>query len=252
MLSLPGSGIEPMLPALAGRLSTPGPPGKSLPSAFTTALHGLTVLSCDEKNRQAPGPWSEMLLVPQPDAFHQALDSHPGDWKRWWLPAHNFSFFRELPTAIWRDGLEDAWKVSSTALGGGPLANGPRHGGAQLASMLQSSPGSRRRQTVSAEPTSQPRFLLCLIVPPHSSHLLLTAYLGEITCTKSYPRLCFQGKKFSTFSSIGITSAAAAAKSLQSCPTLCDPTDGSPPGSPVPGILQARTLEWVAVSFSNA
>ncbi|XP_055287415.1 COMM domain-containing protein 10 isoform X1 [Moschus berezovskii] len=47
-------------------------------------------------------------------------------------------------------------------------------------------------------------------------------------------------------------SAAAAAKSVQSCPTLYNPTDGSPPGSPVPGILQARTLEWVAVSFSNA
>ena len=46
--------------------------------------------------------------------------------------------------------------------------------------------------------------------------------------------------------------AAAAAKSLQSCPTLCDPIDGSPPGSPVLGILQARTLEWVAISFSNA
>ena len=46
--------------------------------------------------------------------------------------------------------------------------------------------------------------------------------------------------------------AAAAAKSLQSCPTLCDPIDGSPPGSPVPGILQARTLEQVAISFSNA
>ena len=46
--------------------------------------------------------------------------------------------------------------------------------------------------------------------------------------------------------------AATAAKSLQSCPTLCDPIDGNPPGSPVPGILQARTLEWVAVSFSNA
>ena len=46
--------------------------------------------------------------------------------------------------------------------------------------------------------------------------------------------------------------AAAAAKSLQSCPTLCDPADGSPPGSPVPGILKARTLEWVAISFSNA
>ena len=46
--------------------------------------------------------------------------------------------------------------------------------------------------------------------------------------------------------------AADAAKLLQSCPTLCDPIDGSPPGSPVPGILQARTLEWVAISFSNA
>ena len=46
--------------------------------------------------------------------------------------------------------------------------------------------------------------------------------------------------------------ADAAVKSLQSCPTLCDPIDGSPPGSPIPGILQGRTLEWVAISFSNA
>ena len=51
---------------------------------------------------------------------------------------------------------------------------------------------------------------------------------------------------------IPTTAAAAAAKLLQSCPTLCDPIDGSPPGSAVPGILQARTLEWVAISFSNA
>ena len=48
------------------------------------------------------------------------------------------------------------------------------------------------------------------------------------------------------------TTAAAAAKSLQSCPTLYDPREGSPPGSPVPGIFQARTLEWVTISFSNA
>ena len=48
------------------------------------------------------------------------------------------------------------------------------------------------------------------------------------------------------------STATAAAKSLQSCPTLCDPRDGSPPGSPIPGILQARTLEWVAISFSKA
>ena len=49
-----------------------------------------------------------------------------------------------------------------------------------------------------------------------------------------------------------LSTAATAAKSLQSCPTLCDPIDGSPPGSPVLGILQARTLEWVAISFSNS
>ena len=49
-----------------------------------------------------------------------------------------------------------------------------------------------------------------------------------------------------------LTVTAVAAKSLQSCPTLCDPTDPSPPGSPIPGIVQARTLEWVAISVSNA
>ena len=48
------------------------------------------------------------------------------------------------------------------------------------------------------------------------------------------------------------TGSPAAAASLQSCPTLCDPIDGSPPGFPIPGILQARTLEWLATSFSNA
>ena len=51
---------------------------------------------------------------------------------------------------------------------------------------------------------------------------------------------------------LAAAAAAAAAKSLQLCPTLCDPIDGSPPGSPVPGILKARTLEWVAISFFNA
>ena len=56
----------------------------------------------------------------------------------------------------------------------------------------------------------------------------------------------------SPFQSSCCVAAAAAAKSRQSCPTLCDPIDGSPPGSPVPGILQARTLEWGATAFSNA
>ena len=55
-----------------------------------------------------------------------------------------------------------------------------------------------------------------------------------------------------TAGSRGLNTAAAAAKLLQSCPTLCDPRDGSPPGSTIPGILQARTLEQVAISFSNA
>ena len=71
------------------------------------------------------------------------------------------------------------------------------------------------------------------------------------------PKYCISDS-FVDYESYSISSkgflptVAAAAKSLQSCPTLCDPTDGSPPGSPVPGILQARILEWVAISFSNA
>ena len=66
--------------------------------------------------------------------------------------------------------------------------------------------------------------------------------------------LCRPLLLYSIFPSVRIflNAAAAAAKSLQSCPTLCDPRDGSPPGSPIPGILQTRTLEWVAISFSNA
>ena len=64
--------------------------------------------------------------------------------------------------------------------------------------------------------------------------------------------LCFKKFKYKVgITSIRSYSAATAANSLQSCPTLCDPIDGSAPGSPIPGILQARTLEWVAISFSN-
>ena len=68
--------------------------------------------------------------------------------------------------------------------------------------------------------------------------------------TIALTRQTFVGKVKPLF--FNMLSAAAAAKLLQSCLTLCDPRDGSPPGSPVPGILQARTLEWVATSFSNA
>ena len=63
---------------------------------------------------------------------------------------------------------------------------------------------------------------------------------------------CTAGRFFTNWAIREAAAAAAAAKSLQSCPTLCDPIDGSPSGSSVPGILRARTLEWVAISFSNA
>ena len=72
------------------------------------------------------------------------------------------------------------------------------------------------------------------------------------TCYRNISKLILQ--KFVRYVIYNISHkllAATAAKSLQSCPTLCDPIDGTPPGSPVPGILQARTLEWVAISFSN-
>ena len=62
----------------------------------------------------------------------------------------------------------------------------------------------------------------------------------------------FKYLKILNFESLRFKDAAATAKSFESCPTLCNPIDGSPSGSPVPGILQARTLEWVAISFSNA
>ena len=65
-------------------------------------------------------------------------------------------------------------------------------------------------------------------------------------------RFSLRRKYYRKIFNLSVGETAAAAKSLQSCPTLCDPTDGSPPGSPIPGILQARTLEWAAISFSNA
>ena len=73
--------------------------------------------------------------------------------------------------------------------------------------------------------------------------IFLTQNPELLYCRQSLYHLSHQGS---------IICICAAAKSLQSCPTLCDPIDGNPPGSPIPGILQARTLEWVAISFSNA
>ena len=79
--------------------------------------------------------------------------------------------------------------------------------------------------------------------------------VSSISCVTFQDFITFQRRQKDGFFpalSCEIIHAAAGAKSLQSCPTLCNPIEGSPPGSPIPGILQARTLEWVAISFSNA
>ena len=87
----------------------------------------------------------------------------------------------------------------------------------------------------------------------------LSALQWGLCITPAMPVKCYQidlgneaNYAFSSITWHRDSPPAAAAKSLQLCPTLCDPIDGSPPGSPVPGILQARTLEWVTISFSNA
>ena len=87
--------------------------------------------------------------------------------------------------------------------------------------------------------------------PHRLQHIRLPCHsLSPRVCSNSYPLESVT--PYSHINIMNILIAAAAAKSLQSCLTLCDPIDGSPPGSTVPGILQARTLEWVAISFSNA
>ena len=95
--------------------------------------------------------------------------------------------------------------------------------------------GSSREEYWSGLPFPSPRDLPDPGIKPRSPALQVDSLPSGPTGKPTYPKY-----------------AAAAAKSLQSCPTLCDPIDSSPPGSPVPGILQARTLEWVAISFSNA
>ena len=86
--------------------------------------------------------------------------------------------------------------------------------------------------------------MLVIIILPRSKRLL-------ISWPQSPSAVILEPKKIKSVT-VSIAAAAAAAKSLQSCLTLCDPIDSSPPGFSVPGILQARTLEWVAISFSNA
>ena len=91
----------------------------------------------------------------------------------------------------------------------------------------------------------------------HSLHRVMVVKIHLETCLTRRKRLLISWLQ-SPSAAISVpkyllwNTAGAAAKSLQSCPTLCDPRDGSPPGSPVPGFLQARTLEWAAISFSNA
>ena len=87
------------------------------------------------------------------------------------------------------------------------------------------------------------------MLPPYVS---AQAPIGSHTSSESNSLVKPYGQNPPLPLSISSPAAAAAAKAFQSCPTLCDPIDGSPPGSPVPGILQARTLEWIAISFSNA
>ena len=91
-------------------------------------------------------------------------------------------------------------------------------------------------------PLEIPAFLWCLGL---CGLRLLTS---QTTSHRSTCKRCWKSQP----DHLVLTNAAATAKSFQSCPTLCDPIDGSPPGSIIPGILQARTLEWVAISFSNA
>ena len=109
----------------------------------------------------------------------------------------------------------------------------PRDGGAWWAAVYGVAPSRTRLKRLSSS----------------SSNVMEHAF--SIICLTIHSTLHIQAvSRFYTIEEKA--AAAAAAKSLQSCPTLCDPIDGSPPGSPVPGILQARTLEWVAISFSSA
>ena len=85
-----------------------------------------------------------------------------------------------------------------------------------------------------------------------SSHVSATVNSAAVNFDVHVSFLILFFSRYVTRNGIEWSYAAAAVKSLQSCPTLCDPIEGSPPGYPVPGILQARTVEWVAISFSNA
>ena len=103
------------------------------------------------------------------------------------------------------------------------------------------------------KPPSSWGFSLCLsLLCPQPSSLVLCVQSISKSCRLHCSHPYHHPRHAGTMLFLTWVTAAAAAKSLQSCPTLCDPIDGSPAGSPIPGILPARTLEWVAVSFFNA
>ena len=100
------------------------------------------------------------------------------------------------------------------------------------------------------KPIFMPKQVMCSVRESSWTYGVVWAQLRSNNCRLAVLEKISGGCM--TWSGVSKMHAAAAAKSLQSCATLCDPIDGSPPGSPVPGTLQARTLEWVAISFSNA
>ena len=109
-----------------------------------------------------------------------------------------------------------------------------------------------KKYSVDMQFGTEERYILKRCKSPLVSHLFcFFPVISTVSRVSSTPRkLCREA--FSVLAPMRTWAAATAAKPLQSCLTLCDPIDSSPPGFPVPGILQARTLEWVAISFSNA
>ena len=123
------------------------------------------------------------------------------------------------------------------------LRNSPKNETKQISWYTDESPGFKKlynRNTESHETLQESLEVTCILNARTKIHLK-TSGAAHLFCSNSR---YYKGMSAAT--------AAAAAKSLQSCPTLCDPTDGCPPGSPIAGFLQARTLEWVAISFSKA
>ena len=166
-------------------------------------------------------------------------------WTWWWPPWSSFRtqgiISPALRNAVIRKRLAKVSHLAQgqTCLPGQPPSNDWSHKGykysscpnlGQLCRAIWASEISMRSAEFTAETASQPSFLITVLQA--NFHLRSASQvLSTVTSPLWWP---------------------AAAKSLQSCPTLWDPIDGSPPGSPIPGILQARTLEWVAMSFSNA